>query len=216
MISEWAIKFNTGIKAAVVNPGQTYYKIKDIFTTRDGSWELSNTPGSIPDWARALYLRPYNAPDYFDDGGGDRHNFGAIVDRDTSRTLKDPAIAFRYYTWTDNANSVLLPIKPKSGWANNLMSNWFSPDLDANAATGERGAWAWYPEYQGKPAETFLGGGLPFKWHVSFFVTWVLATAGDTEPPKPDEELVARMKRFEDWAVAVSKANPEEPQYEPV
>ena len=39
-ISDWAQKFGISIEPTAGNPGETIYRVKDIFTTRDGSWEL--------------------------------------------------------------------------------------------------------------------------------------------------------------------------------
>ena len=60
MISDWAQKFGISIEPATGNPGETVYRVKDIFTTRDGSWEPSDKPGSVPQWARDAYLKPAN------------------------------------------------------------------------------------------------------------------------------------------------------------
>jgi hypothetical protein len=58
------------------------YVVKDIFTTRNGSWEPLDQTGSIPQWARDEYLKPFDAPDYFDDAGGDHHLFAAVIGLD--------------------------------------------------------------------------------------------------------------------------------------
>jgi len=209
MISNWATKFNIKILSPTVMAGSYVYRIKDIFTTRDGSWEPSSKEGSIEQWARDTYIRAYGSPNYFDDAGGDHHLFGGVYDPIAKEMKKDVKIF--YYTWTDNANDTLVPVKPQSGWANNVIYNSFNPDMDLDPNTGRRGAWAWTVGDGSIPADTVLGGGMPFKWHVSFFATWVLETA--EEPSEPGDDLEEIVQNLVEWAIAVSLANPEEPQY---
>lgn len=206
MISTWAVKFNVGIKSAEVSSGSVY-RIKDIFTTRNGSWEPSAAEGSIEPWARGTYIRSFNSPHYFDDGGGDHHLFGGIYDPVVGQMVKTGGI--HYWTWTDNNNHVVQPVKTKSGWANNLLFNSYNPDLDMDNGTGERGAWAWTID-SAIPADIVLGGGLPFNWHVSFFATWTLENAVII----PDtDDIGERMDKFETWAVDWSHNHPGGPIY---
>ncbi|HCB14178.1 MAG TPA: hypothetical protein DEP36_11520 [Gammaproteobacteria bacterium] len=53
-ISDWAKQLNVIIQPATVAVGQPVLRVKDIFTTRDGSWEPSQALGSIPQWARDI------------------------------------------------------------------------------------------------------------------------------------------------------------------
>ncbi len=196
-------RFNVIIQPATPVDGKVY-RVKDLFTTRDGSWEPSGVLGSIPQWAREQYLRPWGAPDYFDDAGADHHILGGIFDPATNRMAK-PAI-ITYWTWTDNSNYVVVPVKDKSGWANIVMFNSYSPERS------ERGAWAWKPSTGDIPADTVLGGGMPNNLHVSFFATWQLETETGTppvEPPTQDPRIV----KLETWARAISAAYPQGPQY---
>lgn len=71
-ISKWAQEFGITVEPTAGQPGETIYHVTDIFTTRDGSWEPSNTPGSVPQWARDTYLKPWGNPQYFDDAGAAR------------------------------------------------------------------------------------------------------------------------------------------------
>lgn len=207
-VSIWAVKFNIGILPAVVSPGQDYYEVMDLFTTRNGSWEQLDTEGQVPMWAREAYLKPWGAPDYFDDAGGDRHMFGAIVDPNTGKTTKSGN--FRFYNWTDGSGQKVIPVKERSGWANEVTANLYHPDMDGNVETGNRGPWACRPE-RGIPADTVVGGGMPFNWHVSVFATWVLKKAVVIPPPPMD--LEQRVDKLETWALAWSAANPGGPQY---
>ena len=199
-ISDWAKQLNVIIQPATVAVGQPVLRVKDVFTTRDGSWEPSQALGSLPQWARDLYLKPFNSPDRFDDAGGDHHVFGCVWDTPNNRPVKSGAI--HYYTWTDNANHVDMPVKTGSGWANVVMYNKYFPDQ------GERGAWAWYPV--GVPADVVLGGGMPYANHVSFFVSWELSTGAVIDPPTGDSQ---RIDDLETWARAWSRNHPGGPQY---
>lgn len=207
-ISAWAVKFNVAIKPAVIEPGKPYYRVKDIFTSRDGSWEVTGVEGGVPQWARDTYLRPWGSVDYFDEAGGDRHVFGAIFDE--AGRVVNKAARFKVYNWTDGSGEKILPVKTRSGWFNELAQNLYFPDMDGNVDTGNRGPWAWRPE-MGIPADTVVGGGMPFNWHVSVFATWVLDTGGIVQPPP--STLEAKVEKLESWAVAWSIANPGGPQY---
>lgn len=202
MISTEVTALNLVVQSATVQAGQQYYKLLDLFSTRDGSWEPSQVMGAIPQWARDRYLKPWGSPDYFDDAGGDHHVFGCVWDTANNRPLKTGKI--HYYTWTDNANHVDMDVKEKSGWANVVMYNKYYPDQ------GEKGAWAWYPSTGGLPADIVMGGGMPYGNHISFFASWVLAYAEDTLPD-PTED--ARILKLEAWAKAISAQYPQGPQY---
>jgi hypothetical protein len=210
-ISTWALRFNYTIQVATAQPTQPVYRLFDLFTTRDGSWEPNNKEGSLELWARETYLKPWGHPDYFDDAGADHHLFGGIYDPSSKSMVKTAKIL--YYTWTDNQNHTVQPVKSKSGWANIVIFNSFNPDLDDNPQTGERGAWAWRPD-MGVPADVVRGGGMPFNFHVSTFATWVLEE-GTVIPPDEDpcKELISRTDVLEAWARSWSKAYPGGPQY---
>jgi len=153
---------------------EVVYVIQDVFTTLNGNWEVGEQSGpyAIVQWARDAYLKPYGAPDYFDDAGGDRHLFAAVIGLDGQLVRNHP---IRY--WSDGfdklqdpnyQNYVYVNTKDRSGWANNAMyggSN-FSPERN------ESGPWCWMPE---GAAEVICGGGLPNNHHVSTFVVWAAA-----------------------------------------
>jgi hypothetical protein len=149
--------------------GELVYRLKDLFTTRNGSWELSSEPGSVIDWARQTYLRPFGAPDYFDDAGGDHHLFARVLGVD-GQPVKTANLV-RY--WSDgfamlgntsyNGYTHMTP-KERSGWANLVMFNSsYSPDRS------EQGPWCWCPE---GAADVVVGGGMPWNHHISFFAVW--------------------------------------------
>lgn len=160
-ISDWSQKFNVTVKPAQGAPGEIVYRVRDIFTTRDGSWDVSNKPGSVPQWARDAYLKPPSHPQYNDDGGADHHLFGAVAQGDNLQ----PHGAIRYWTFDDNGNQTEQRVK-LHGWANIVM--WSSASFVPER--GERGPWAWAPKDVN--ADIVVGGGMPANQHVSFFVVW--------------------------------------------
>ena len=194
-ISGWAAPLNLHTVAiadrpdgigAGVKAGDTVYVIKDIFTTRNGSWEPSSEPNAVPQWARDSYLKPFGAPDWFDDGGADHHIFGAVLGLDGQLT-RQQEIVF----WSDGLNKLTDPnyggyvrqqTKEGSGWTNVPLG----PGSSYVPERGESGPWCWMPT---GVAEVFCGGGLPARHHVSIFVVWqaVRVTAEMVTPQKPEE-----------------------------
>ena len=165
--AQWAGVEVTRFDAVSSPPvGTTIYRIQDIFTTRDGSWDVSNKPGSIEQWARDAYLSPQ-----FDDAGADHHIFGSVINSVTAQ--------IHYWTWTDDGNHTTQQVKPKSGWANIAMYGGSSFVRER----GERGPWAWKPaaDY----ADVVTGGGLPANEHWSFFAVWKseVYSGGIIDPP---------------------------------
>lgn len=172
MISDWVTNYRLRVIPCEERPdapqGELVYRVKDIFTTRDGSWDPSDKPGSVTQWARERYLRPLSAPDYFDDAGGDHHLFARVLDPNGA-PLKSQGLV-RY--WSDGLPKlgdalyngyIRMTPKERSGWANLVNFNHFSPERN------EQGPWCWSPE---GAADVVVGGGMPNNLHVSFFVVW--------------------------------------------
>jgi hypothetical protein len=169
-ISDWAKAFGVRVERVMVQPGAVVYRVKDIFTTRDGAREPSSVPGSIPAWARDAYMTST-----FDDAGAATHLFGAIENGGLA-----PGVPFRFWTHADDANHTNQTTK-RSGWANLPMS----PDANFVPDRGEVGPWAWKPLPY--PADTVIGGGLPQRWHVSTFAVWERTVEpGGTDPGDDD------------------------------
>lgn len=198
-MNEWAQHFNLRIVPIQDRPdapgsdSEIVYVIRDVFTTRDGSWEPSTAAGSVPGWARAKYLTAGNAPDHFDDAGGDHHIFARVLDVE-GKPIPDAPIMY----WSDGIQKLADPnytgfvhrtTKTRSAWGNIPISSGssFVPER------GESGPWCWCPS--DAPSEVIAGGGMPAKWHVSTFVVWQAvrrsewegAGSGDgaTEEPSP-------------------------------
>lgn len=158
--------------AVVPKAGDTVYLLKDFWTTAYGSWERGQNPDKsqveVEPWARNDYLKPFGAPDYFDEAGADHHLFGAVIGLDGK--LK-PNLPFRFWTPAYNGNESNTTTKAKSGWCNVAVS----ADAAFRVADKQVGPWAWRPDLP--LAEAIVGGGMPEvgdgKWHVSFFAVWV-------------------------------------------
>ena len=188
-IAEWARQWGIQIipfnELGTPNPGDTVYRIKDIFTTRDGSWEVSKNPGSIEQWARDSYLTGQ-----FDDAGADHHVFGRM---NRISGMFDPTGSIRYWTYNDNGNDSIQAVKPRSGWGNIVMysSSSFVP------GRGERGPWAWRPSVV--HADVVTGAGMPQNWHVSWFAVWQAETYRPdvVEPPigPPADAILAQLHK---------------------
>lgn len=209
-ISEWSLRFNVTIERAQGAPGEVIYQVRDLFTTRDGSWDVSDKPGSLPQWARDDYLKPLNHPQYNSDAGADHHLFGAMMEDGGLR----PWGNIHFYTHGDNGNHTEQRVK-LHGWANIPLwpSSSFVPER------GERGAWAWYPK--GLKADVVKGGGLPANHHISWFCVWeavevpVIVTSPVEPPVVPDNggttldqrvsALEAAVKRHDDNIAALWK-----------
>lgn len=189
-ISEWAKHYKLWVEEVQGQPGETVYKVKYLFSTRDGSWEPSDKPGSVPQWARDLFLFPPNHPQYNHDGGADRHLFGAVLGEVAGLNA---FTSIRYWTYTDNRNHTVQPVKPW-GWANNPIGG--HSDIP--------GPWAWQPA--NVKADIVKGGGLPGGLHISWYAVWerVVIPAGPVDPPPPPpptdpalRELALRIERVE-------------------
>lgn len=173
-ISEWAKQFNIVVVPCEERPdnpaGEVVYRVKDLFTTASGQWDPSNDRGSLPEWAREAYLRPWGAPDYFDDAGADHHLFARVLDLD-GKPVTTPDLIMG---WSDGFHllgqpnfpqyiTITMTPKAKSGWANQPIWNKFYPE------DGQRGAWCWC---QRGASDVVWGGGLPGGHHVSTFAVW--------------------------------------------
>jgi hypothetical protein len=183
-ISEWAKEFNVYVVPYAERPDSPSgpkYVIKDIFTTVDGSWEPSDKPGSIPQWARDEYLTAE-----FDDAGGDHHFFIA-VENGGGNLLPNFDVIF----WSDGLEKLADPTydgyverqtKTHSGWINIPMfpGSTYYPDL------GEEGPWC--VTAASGVADVICGVGLPYQQHISTFVVLKRLNNGNGTIPPVDLE----------------------------
>lgn len=194
-LGSWVERLNLQIKEIKDRPdpaptGDYVYLIKDVFTTRDGNWEPSSVYGSVDQWARDAYLKPFGDPEYFDDAGADHHLFAAILDKD-GKLLKNMDMlywsdgfaqlgnpTYNGYVW--GSNGYRFPrTKERSGWANIIMSE----SSNYVPERGETGPWCWTP--YGLPAEVMCGAGMPAKQHVSVFAVWQAVPKSTVVVPPP-------------------------------
>ncbi|HXF62467.1 MAG TPA: hypothetical protein VNK95_12680, partial [Caldilineaceae bacterium] len=188
-ISEWVPLYNITIKPISARPdhptGDVIYLVRDIFTTRNGSWEPIALPGSVPQWARDEYLKPVNSPDYFDDAGGDHHLFAAVIGLD-GKLVRQQEIIY----WSDGFERLGDPeydgyvrrfTKERSGWANIITG----PGSSYVPERGESGPWCWAPA---GAAEVVCGGGLPANHHISFFVVWQAVANPESGQPGAEDD----------------------------
>lgn len=191
-ISDWVKHYKLWVEEVQGQPGETVYKVKYLFSTRDGSWEPSDKPGSVPQWARDLFLFPPSHPQYNDDGGADHHLFGAVL-HNVGGFYQVGQIHFWTYTDHDNQNHISVK---KSGWANIPMFG----HSDAP------GPWAW--TVSGNKADVVKGGGMPGGLHISWFAVWerVVIPGKPEEPERPpvdpptepgQADVLARLARLE-------------------
>lgn len=186
-ISKWIPHYNVSVQPLMARPdkpqGDVTYVLKDLFTTRNGSWEPLDFPGSVPEWAREAYLKELNAPDYFDDAGGDHHLFAAVIGTD-GKLIRNQEIIY----WSDGFEMLGDPeydgyvrrfTKERSGWANVVTGpgSSFAPERN------ETGPWCWAPA---GAAEVVCGGGLPLNHHISFFAVWQAVPTAEGSTPDED------------------------------
>lgn len=145
------------------------YRLQDLFTTRDGSWEPTDKPGSVDLWARVRYLKSMGASDYFDDAGAATHLFAAVIGLD-GQLVRGQQIVY----WSDGKDKladatyqkyITQYTKEKSGWGNLFMA----PSSAYVPERGESGPWCWCPA---GASDVVCGGGLPARQHVSIFAVW--------------------------------------------
>ncbi|MCB0115495.1 MAG: hypothetical protein R2873_25055 [Caldilineaceae bacterium] len=174
-VGEWIQPLNISIKRAEERPdhpkGDVVFRLIDLFTTRDGSWEpRSGHLGAVPQWARDAYLRPWDAPDRFDDAGADHHLFARVLDLNGAPITEQDSILY----WSDGFHQLGNPsyngfarMTPKqhSGWANLVMAGGSSYVPER----GEHGPWCWCPR---GAADVVTGAGMPANHHISFFAVW--------------------------------------------
>jgi hypothetical protein len=189
-LGRWFEDMNFSIRSIAERPdhpvqGDYIYVIKDVFTTLNGSWEnMGDELGTVEAWARDAYLKPFHAPDYFDDAGADHHLFSAVIGLDGQFLRNFP---MRY--WSDGfamlgdpeyQNYAYHLTKERSGWANLVMlsGSSYAPNR------GESGPWCWTPA-EGA-GEVMCGGGMPWNHHISTFVVWQMIPRPQEPEPTPD------------------------------
>jgi hypothetical protein len=184
-LTPWFDALNLAIKRIDERPdhpsGEVVYVLKDVFTTRDGSWEPSELPFAAPDWARAAYLDPGVFTKAFE-----RTNlYAAVLDEADNFIHGHPILS-----WSDGFERlgdasydgfVRQNAWETPGWSTMVMysSSSYAP------GSGQTGPWCWMPA--DVAAEVVCGGGLPDGEAVSIFAVWQAMRADDVTPePTPD------------------------------
>ena len=184
-ISPWAEENNIYIeglgRSPIPDDAETVYLLKDVFTTINGSWEVTDERWSVPQWARDDYLTAE-----FDDAGGDHHLFAAVLGED-GEFMRLKEIIY----WSDGFENVNNPAydgyvyretKEHSGWINIpiFTGSSYVPER------GESGPWCWMPT---GGSETICGGGLPSNHHVSTFAVWQAVPWNEQPLPEYDHPI---------------------------
>ncbi|MBU6351799.1 MAG: hypothetical protein KGS73_16805 [Chloroflexi bacterium] len=153
-------------------PGSTVYLLKELFTTLEGSWEVSAERYAIPQWAKDLYDDPGERMEL----GKRSHLYAAVVDSSGRRM---PGQMIRFTNRYDPAATDERVTGDRTGW----VSYTLFPSSVYDAAGGQQGPWVWGPAGL---AETVYGGGLPADGQsLSIFAVWQQVVA-EGEPPAPE------------------------------
>lgn len=186
-ISEGAVALKIGIRLVRQRPDfapagslpDIVYLVRDIFTTMEGSWEPKDHPHPVPLWARDAYLKPFGAPDWFDDAGANHHLFAAVLGLDGELI---PHQEFLF--WSDGFERLGDPTQnERTFWLDQYFhrSRKFVPEHN------ETGPWCWAPE---SASDIVCGGGLPANQHISTFTVWQAVRRQDlmTDADQIDED----------------------------
>ena len=142
-LTEWFDDLNLTIKRVDERPdhpsGEVVYVLKDVFTTRNGSWESSDQPYATPPWARTAYL--------------DAGNFSKAYERtNLYAAVLDEAGNFIYghpiQSWSDGFDRLGDPsydgyVRQNAwetpGWSTMVMYN----SSSYAPGSGQSGPWCW-------------------------------------------------------------------------
>lgn len=150
------------------------YRAVQVFTTRNGSWELSADFGSIDAWARDAWWQGAK----IDGSGGDHHFFVIVLDA-AGQPMPGKGIIWRQGDLTSNwPPSAQKDAKP-DGSENIPLQNSYAPDR------GEHGSWSGTTVGR---ADLLRGVDLPWNNHVSVFLVLQATAEEPTPDPNPDPE----------------------------
>lgn len=154
--------------------GGPVYRVKDIFSTRNGSWETSTDFGGIDQWAKDAHWSGAK----FDGAGGD-HNFFILALDEAGQPIPGKGLLF----WQGAMTADFTPSDPRTakhdGSENIPVFGSYAPDRD------EHGSWS--GAVLGK-SDVLMGVGMPWNHHVSTFLV-LQAVADSQPPPRPPEPL---------------------------
>ncbi len=146
----------TKLRVGVTRSQQTSgaYRLTDLFTTIFGSWEISGSEYSIPEWARRDFMG------IFPLAGGD-HNVYCIVLGKDNQVVRDA----KFSVW--NSKDAFLVATKHDGFAEKDIYGSFNPD-DPN----QSGGWSARVSGVSEESDIVSGFGLPMNQHVSLFCVW--------------------------------------------
>ena len=153
--------------------GGPVYRVKDVFTTRNGSWEVDpSVPCGIEQWAKDAYWSGARF-----DGAGADHNFFILALDEAGQPIPGKGLLF----WTGEMSADFVPSDPRTakqdGSENIPIFTSYVPER------GEQGAWSGAALGQ---SDVLVGVGLPANWHVSTFL--VLQASDEPTPPEPPDD----------------------------
>ena len=155
------MRISEGAQAAnvIVEGEPGLYRVKDIFTTYRGSWDLGKSVYSPPQWADLDYLPQSMRP------GGDHHIYVRFNDGYPSQ------VNFTTATLTEEK------LANDEKWIDLPVYNVYDPRTDQSA-------WRHRVENGG---QVVRGGGLPDGEHASLFMVWELNPDDTEEPVDPED-----------------------------
>lgn len=133
------------------------FVVKEVWTTQDGSWDVSEKPYSVTQWARDRYLHAPDHPAYIENGGAATHILAAALD------LNGRLIQGQEFCVSWPGSDVTIAAK-SGGFADFKMGASYSPE--------DEQAGAYEVEVKGVLSERLCGLALPDNHHISVFVVF--------------------------------------------
>jgi hypothetical protein len=174
-LTEWFGDLNLTIAppTATPAPGSTVFLLKDVFTTIDGSWEVTGARYAIEQWAKDAYANPTQMMELQKTS----HLYAAVLNAEGA-LLRQQVV--RFTNRFNAADQTERTTQEATGWATFTMFTGSNYDSGA----GDQGPWCWAPPGQ---AETLCGGGRPLDGQsIAIFAVWQMTTAGNEEPVTPE------------------------------
>lgn len=144
------------IEVQKVSTPSKVWRLTDLWTTVNGSWEPSTSVYSVPAWAISEFASVFPMT------GGD-HNIYAIMLARNGENVVLPVRDQKMKFWHNHGVFVKEP--KASGYFEQDIFGSFNPDDPA-----QRGGWSVAPSHP--VADMVNGMGLPLNHHVSLFCVW--------------------------------------------
>ena len=177
-----------------------YYRIIQVFTTCDGSWQPSTNPGSIDQWA----VDAWHSGADWKGAGGTNNFFIKVLDK-----AGNVVVGKGLYYWQGAMTSdptKLTNINQKTTW-NDGTEN--LPVWDSyNPSLGQMGKWGGTTVGR---VDVLMGVDLPYNWHTSTFVVVQETDAEPTIPPTGDLDLDTRNLAYNKRNVGMENGVPYNP-----